>query len=222
MSIQYNLKTTIRSGKMQILSVCIFLPITISATIAMFFQLLNNNDYWALILIFFFIAYLKFLIDIIIHWFDLFYTIEMDDYKIIGYNLFKKKRELCFNNIVKIGRHRAFFSKGANHVAIWDKANKVYSITSDIDHFGFIHDLILERVDKDIIDEKWIKKMRNNSNLWRYTRRTPFNTEYEKEYLDWLHDEAQNKLQEMIENGILKSGVLYGDDVGDVFHKVEK
>ena len=144
-----------------------------------------------------------------------YFTIELYEDKLIGYNFFgNRKTELKFDSIKKIGKDSIFIFSGGLAVVFWDRDGKKHELSGGMDYRGFITDYVLERVKITAeIDDKLIKHCRKNYKEWAYTRRFNFTTKYEDGYLEWIEVVVNAQKERLITSGDLIPDVVYGDDI---------
>lgn len=148
------------------------------------------------------------LIGTSISWFTNIYYLTIEGNTIWGFNLFDRPRKLLLEEIRSVRKEKCW-----NSIQLLLINGKKVTINSAIDFNGFIFDYIIERLSDDVkTDLKSISKLRNDARFWKYTRGYPFKTQYPPGYLEWFLPIAEKQKAEMIARGILKPGVLYGQD----------
>jgi hypothetical protein len=212
-------KSPFRFGKQQIVAVFIFSFGSIAAIIQLSIQYFNKVDtgiFPLFVISGLFILSIWLYPSYIIRWFKDYYTVELYDDKLVGYNLFNRKGEFRFDSIKEIKRNRSLFMRGYE-ILYCDNNDKKHSINTGIDYAGFIDDFILQRCNKTtLIDYNWIRKCREDARGWSYTRCTPFTTKYEEGYLEWLEPIVNIQKDMLIARGELKHGVLYGNNIKEL------
>jgi len=127
-----------------------------------------------------------------------------------GYPLFGKSRRARISQISTIYESRDW---GISSLEFRDSAGLKFRIFGELDYLGFVWDYILERVGPEChIDQEFVKKKRNLSGYWIYTRRYPYKTEYPIGYLWPLRDVVTEQRKRLVKEGKLHGGkAFYGD-----------
>jgi hypothetical protein len=127
-----------------------------------------------------------------------------------GYPLFGHGRAANIKRITAIYRSRDW---GVRTLEFRDRNGRKFCIHGEVDYFGFIWDYILERVSPECtVDWAFVKKRRNLSGVWIYTRRYPYKTEYPLGYLWPLRQVVAKQRERLVAEGKLHGGkAFYGD-----------
>lgn len=174
----------------------------------------ENLPYFIMIMGFFFLIFI--LLKFVPGWFIEYCTVELYEDRIVGYTLFGKRGEIAFDSIKEIKKADKIYDGGMGLMLI-DEFNNDHRINGGLDYAGFLHDYIVEKCKNTAkIDYNFIYKIKANPYRWAYTRRTPFDTKYEKGYLEWLEPIVNAQKEMLIQRGELRGDVLYGDDVKDL------
>lgn len=210
-------KTTNAHGRNMIYKISFVVAIGTFATIHSTVELVKKQPdeliaYLITIFLYFFLIYM--LIKMPPRWFLDYFTVELYEDRLVGYNLFGKKGELSFSSIKEIRESEKIYDYGP---LIVDEFNNYHRINGGMDYAGFVTDYVIEKCKSNVaIDYKFINKIKSNPYDWGYTRRMPFDTKYEKGYLEWLEPIVNSQKEMLIQRGELRGDVLYGDDVKDL------
>jgi hypothetical protein len=169
----------------------------------------ESIPYFIMAFLFFSIVYM--LLKMPPRWFLDYFTVELYEDRLVGYNLFGKKGELIFSLIKEIRESEKIYDYGP---LIVDEFNNYHRINGGMDYAGFVTDYVIEKCKSyAVIDYKFINKIKSNPYDWNYTRSMPFDTKYENGYLEWLEPIVNAQKEMLIQRGELRGDVLYGDDV---------
>jgi len=214
-------KTPAKYAKKQISAATIFVLIFIWVTIDLSYNSINEFQSISIgelliriIALFSLVFSLLMIFYIIFFWFSCAYTLVLDGNTIKGYNLFNRGKEFRVDDLIEIKLFKVLFGFGKLPYYC-DHQERKLMIIGDMDYEGFINDYILDQIaDRTNINHEVMSKInsiRSNGKTWLYTRRDPFTTEYEDGYLEWLLPVVEKQKQRMIEKGILRDDIFYGD-----------
>lgn len=139
-----------------------------------------------------------------ITWFVAEFTVTLEGNTLKGRNLWGHYKEININNIIELQA-----SPTPASYSFKCKDGSKFRIIDNIDFYGFIMDRIIEKTSIKDCNKKQLSKYRSSGESWRYSRNAPFNTDYSKDYLDWLRPQILDQLKDLQTRFILNKDNNY-------------